>query len=149
MKPQHGLVTLGLFLFLVGAVPGADDNQAARDTKDRIQGTWQGVKGTFTAKDKLTFKKYPAFAPGTAGDYSFTEQRSNLVGPGGKKLPPTDITVGVGSYSVDGNKLTLNPGALPGPLGKDKVTWEITKVTDDTLVLTTDKGKTEEFKKVR
>ncbi len=149
MKPHCWLFTLGLLLVLAGAVPGADENQAGKETKDKIQGTWQGVKGTFTAKDKLTFKKYEAFRPGTAGDYSFTELRTSLVGPGGKKIPSADITVGVGSYSVDGTKLTLNPGALPGPIGKDKVTWEITKVTDDTLVLTTDKGKTEEFKKVR
>jgi hypothetical protein len=152
MKLLRSMIPLCCVLALAGAVAGADNKQVAKDAgdvKDLIEGKWQGVKGTFTAKDTLTFKRYAAFQPGTAGDYTFTERRSNLVGPGGKKLPPTDITVGTGSYSLDGNKLTLSPGALPGPLGKDKVVWKVAKVTKDSLVLTTDKGKTEEFKKVR
>jgi hypothetical protein len=152
MKPLRSLIPLCLVLVLAGAAAGADSNEAARDAndvKDRIEGKWQGVKGSFTAKDTLTFRRYPAFRPGTAGDYIFTELRSGLVGTDGKSLPPTDITVGTGTYSLDGKKLTLSPGAIPGPVGKDKVVWEVVKVTQDTLVLTTDKGKTEEFKKVK
>ena len=145
MKSLRWISPFCCALALTGAAARADGD----DIKDRIEGKWQGVKGTFASKDTLIFKKYAAFRPGTAGDYTFTELRSDLVGPGGKKLPPTAITVGVGSYSLEGNKLTLNPGAIPGPVGKSKVVWEVVKVTDDTLILATDKGKTEEFKKTR
>jgi hypothetical protein len=147
MKLLRWIITLCFVLAIAGAAAGTDDKQPAQDFRDKLEGKWQGVKGPFVAKDKLAFKKNQVFKPGTAGDYVFTELRSNLVGRGGRKLPPSDIVVGTGSYSIDGNKLTLTPGAVSGPLGKNKVVWKVTKATDDTLVFTTDKGKTQEFKK--
>jgi hypothetical protein len=143
VKPLRWIVLLCCVLPVMAAAADSD----SKDVKDQIQGKWQGAKGAFTAKDALTFKKYEAFPAGTAGDYSITQLRGDLTGPGGKKLPPTEITVGTGSYSLDGNKLTLSPGAVPGPIGKNKVVWEVVKATDDALILKTDKGKSEESKK--
>ncbi len=149
MKKLYGILILCCVVTVLGAAADPDGNEAAKDVKDQIQGKWQGEKGTFAATVTLTIKKYEEFKPGTAGDYSFAELRSNLIGPGGKKLPPTDVTVGTGSYSLDGNKLTLSPGAISGPIGKSKAVWEVVKVSDGALVVKTDKGKTEEFKKIR
>jgi hypothetical protein len=150
MKPLRWIIMLWCVFAVTGAAADPDGNEPSKDVRDQIQGKWHGEKGTCAATDTLTIKKYKeGFKPGTAGDYSFAELRSNLVGSGGKKLPPTDVTVGTGSYSLDGNKLILSPGAVAGPVGKSKVVWEVVKVTDDTLVFKTDKGKAEEFKKAR
>jgi hypothetical protein len=149
MKSLHWLALFCCFVRIVSFAADADPKESPAEVKDQIQGKWQGARGTFTTKDFLTFKKYEKFAPGTAGDYTFTQLRSGLTGTDGKKLPTTEIVAGVGGYSAEGNKLTFLPGTLPGPVGKEKVVWEVVKVTDDTLEFKTDKGKTEEFKRAK
>jgi hypothetical protein len=142
-----GLLCLCLLVSWAVALraPSARGEEKETELKDRFLGRWEGVKGAFAEKHIIAFEKYKTFAAGTAGDYTVSEIR--VVTDRQGKKSPVEIVVGKGSYSIDGTKLTFTPGAIPGPIGKEKVTWEVTKATKDALILTTDKNKAEEFKK--
>jgi hypothetical protein len=115
--------------------------------KDKIQGEWHASKGSFVDKHYFVIlKKYDAYKPGTAGDIKIFRPDPPLV-QGGRKLPPTSQLLVAGSYGIDGTKLTIKAPVRSGPVDKDNVIWDVIKITDDTLIVKTDKGDTQEFKK--
>jgi uncharacterized protein (TIGR03066 family) len=120
-------------LLALAAVAAAD---ADKGLQPKLVGKWQGVKGTVGPADGLELEKF--------GGFKITQRRANLVGRDGKRLPPTDIIRQVGTYQVEGNKLTLREG----PFGKEKETeLEVVEVTEDTLILSKGKGQVAEYKR--
>ena len=150
MKLSRSIAVAALLLAVTSTTYGDDAKDAKKDFKDRIVGKWQSVKGTIDPKYTFDIQMYMVSKFGqTWGNYWITQLESGLVDQTGKKLPPTDIGIGNGSYSIEGDKFTIVPGALPKPFGKSyqKTVWTITKATDDRLIFTNTNGKTEEFKR--
>jgi hypothetical protein len=147
MKQVFGVSSIALLLLITSAAWSDETKVDVKDYKDKIQGEWHASKGSFVDKHYfLVLKKYEAYKPGTAGDITIFRPNPPLV-QGGKKLPPTSQLLVSGSYGIDGTKLTIKAPVRSGPVDKDNVIWEVIKVTDDSLIVKTDKGDTQEFTK--
>jgi uncharacterized protein (TIGR03066 family) len=127
-----------VLLFLPATIWCGDDQKPAK-ASELIIGVWTGVKGWETSPDlSMQFEK--------SGTFKLLERKGESLTKGNKKIAAETVTVASGSYTIKGQRLTMS-AKVDGKEVTDSRT--IKTLTDKTLILVNDEGKTSEYRRAK